>query len=231
MSEATLRRTSNGTNLVDQVYEQIVGLLTERLWTRAEDLSDLSLAQKFGVSRTPVRMALARLESEGLVQRVPGRGWFASPLTTKDIEEIFDLKVTLEPFAARQAAEKITPDLATALLAIIEDMKRAADDKSLEEWSAADMRFHDLLFRIAGNDRLRQFVTRLSSQWYRYRVGYITPPGQMDVLWEEHRVIAEAIAAGNPDLAADNSRKHIQHTRTRLLEITRSILAPYLGVM
>jgi DNA-binding GntR family transcriptional regulator len=110
-------------------------------------------------------------------------------------------------------------------------MRRVAEERSLEEWSAADIRFHDVLFRIAGNDRLRQFVMRLNSQWYRFRVGYITPPGQMTILWEEHRAIAEAIAAGDPDRAAANSLKHIRHTRTSLLEITQSTLAPYLGVM
>lgn len=215
--------------LVDFVYDELVNLVTGKGFVGPDDLSDARLAQDLGVSRTPVRMALARLESEGLVCRVRGKGWIVSPLTIKDIEDIFDLQELLESFTARQAATKMTPEAAAKLMKTVDDMKQAAAEGDVQEWFAADERFHDILYEVVGNERLRRFMGRLAAQWYRFRMGYVALEGQMAILYEEHRKIAEAIVSGNPDLAAENVVKHDRHIRDNLVNITRNILEPFLG--
>jgi DNA-binding GntR family transcriptional regulator len=217
-------------NLVDRVYDQIVALINDKgLLMSQEDLGDVRLAQRFGVSRTPVRMALARLESEGLVHRVPGKGWIIASLTLKDIEDIFDLQEILESFAARRAAEKISPDTAADLMKIVDEMKEVAGEGNSDKWFAVDTRFHDLIYEVVGNDRLKRMMSQLTAQWYRFRVGYVALNGQMHILYEEHCRIAEAIVSGDPDLAAESVLEHLRHIRGNLVSILDNILVPFLG--
>jgi len=156
----------------------------------------------------PVRMALARLESEGWSKRVPHRGWFAFPLTSHDIQELFDLKELLEPLAARRAAERITPETAAA------SWHQRGDETGRSGAKPGEM--------VRGGSplpRSRLCDSRQRSTWADRATPQqpVVPlPGglyhaarQMDLLWEEHHVVAQAIAAGDADRAAENSRGHI----------------------
>src|SRR5450759_3869501 len=97
------------TDLAGQVYTRILGILSNRIWTGAETLNDVTLAQSLGVSCTPVRLALAKLANQGLVRKMPGKGWVPIALTLKDIRDIFEIKEALEAQAVRRAAELIHP--------------------------------------------------------------------------------------------------------------------------
>jgi len=229
VSKVQSENSVNDKNLEIQVYEQILTLLPRQGLTDASNFTDQKIAQTLGVSRTPVRMALARLESEGLVRKAPGRGWIAAPLTLKDIEEIFDLKEILETIVARTAAEKITPESAEALMNILDEMKQIAAEENLEKWFGADDRFHDLLLNLVGNERLKRFLKRLNSQYFRFRVGFTMMDGRMAAAYEEHRQVAEAIVSGNPELAAENTLNHLRHIRTNLVSIIKKILIPFMG--
>jgi DNA-binding GntR family transcriptional regulator len=215
--------------LVDQVHDRLLTVLSNRIWTGTESLGDAGLAQSLGVSRTPVRMALARLESEGLVRKVPGKGWAPTPLTLQDIQEIFDMKEALEALAARQAAEQMTPGGAEALADAVGEMRTAAREHDLASWIAADDLFHAIIYEAAGNQRLQHSMQWLDSQWYRFRMGYISQEGQLALLYEEHRLIAEAICEHDGPRAADCVLKHLQYVRRSILQITRDVLMPFLG--
>jgi DNA-binding GntR family transcriptional regulator len=216
-------------DLVDNVYDQVVATINGRGLIGPDDISDGVLAQQLGVSRTPVRMALARLESEGLVRRVHGKGWVVITPTLKDIEDIFDVQETLEMLVVRKAAERIGPEASARLMLIADELKRAAEGGDLGEWFAVDQRFHDLLYTVVGNDRLTRYMGQLASQWYRFRAGYIAIEGQLAVLYQEHRAIAEAIVARDPDRAAECVLQHDRHIRQNLVTIVRNILAPFQG--
>jgi len=212
------------------VYQQILTYVYERSLLSPEILSDVALAETLHVSRTPVRTALARLESEGLVRKVPGRGWRTLPLTAVDVEEIFDLKEMLEAHAASRAAQIITPAQSAELLGIVSDMEQAAAAGDTARERETDLRFHNLLYHIAGNGRLAQMQFRLDSQWYRLRRGHIMQRGVMQQSTQEHRLLAEAIAAGDAALAGERARQHLRRLRNNLLDIMNNIIKPFLSI-
>ena len=216
-------------NLEDRVYNQVLCLLLKRGVADNGSLSDQNLAESLGVSRTPVRIALARLESEGLLLRCPGKGWTLAPLTPGDIEEIFELKEALETMMVRKAALHITTEAAAQLRSAVEEMKLICAEGNLEKWLEVDDRFHEVLFGLGGNDRLERFVKQLNNQYHRFRVGFLMMEGRMANSYEEHRAIAEAVMAGDPDLAVENTLKHLRHVRSNLLSIIEKVLIPFLG--
>lgn len=216
-------------SLVDQVYKQIIERLYSRGLAGYESLSAGRLADTFGVSRTPVNMALVRLESEGLIKRSPGGGWEVVPLTLDDIEEIFDLKDVLDPLMAQKAAENITPEMAEELRKVMDDMKRTTSSGDIDGWVAADVHYHDLLSEIAGNKRLRRFQEALNHQFYRLWIGYSSMEGRMAVSYAEHRRIGEAVCKGDPEAAAKKAYNHTRSLRKSLIDVVRSVLVPFLG--
>lgn len=216
-------------SLVDTVYEQILSWLNDRGLTGTETLHAASLAEELRVSRTPVNMALVRLECEGLIEKNDGKGWATIPLCLKDIEGIFDLKDLLEPLTVRRAAERITPQAAETLLSIVEEMERASAANDLESWLAADRRYHDLLHDLAGNRFLKRFQEQLNNQLYRLEVGHFAMEGRMETACAEHRQVAEAIAAGQPEQAAECALAHIRALRESMLNVVKNVLIPFLG--
>jgi DNA-binding GntR family transcriptional regulator len=189
-------------NLQESIYEQILSYLGDRGLCRAETLSDANLAEDLKVSRTPVRMALARLECEGLVRSVPGRGWTTIPMALSDVDEIFDLKELLEPPVGAGAACKITAEAANMLGILMDVMDRASRQQDLGEWLAADKRFHQILFVAAGNRRLQKVVETLDNQWYPLWRAHIVPDGRVELLNEQHRAIGDAVVGRDPARAA-----------------------------
>lgn len=215
--------------VVEQVYRQVLNLLYRRGLTGVEVLNAGSLAESLGVSRTPLNLALARLQGEGLIQRSEGKGWVTIPLSLEDIEEIFDLKEIFEPLTARKAAQNIVPESARELMAIVGEMEAASQTQDLEKWLAADHRYHNLLVNLARGRFLARFQLELNNQLYRFWVGYSSMEGRMAESFVEHRNIAEAVVAGDPDLAAEQAFRHIRSLRTSLIEIVKNVLIPFLG--
>jgi len=226
---ANLTKRQKTQSLVDSVFDQILALLHSRGLAGAEVLHAATLADELGVSRTPVTLALVRLESEGLVRKSTGQGWTTIPLSLENIEGIFDLKDLLEPFAARRAAEGVTPEAAADLLSVVEDMEGASASSDLEGWLVADRCFHALVHDLAGNRRLKQFQEQLNNQLYRLESGHFATQDRMAAACQEHRLVAETIAAGNPDLAAEHARHHIQNLRASIVDVVQNILMPFLG--
>jgi DNA-binding GntR family transcriptional regulator len=224
-----LKQPEKYISLVDSVYAQLLDLVNSRGLAGTEILNASSLAEELGVSRTPVTMAMLRLESLGLIRRHSARGWITVPLSLEDIEGIFDLKHVLEPLEARRAAENITPEAARALADIVEEMEQASRVRDVKGWLAADRRYHGLLHELAGNKRLKQFQEQLNSQLYRLEAGYVGMKGRMVFACAEHRSVAEAISAGDPDLAAQGAQEHIVSLRESLTSVVQDLLMPFLG--
>ncbi|MBN1316072.1 MAG: GntR family transcriptional regulator [Anaerolineales bacterium] len=224
-----MKNSDQSDTLVDQVYEQILDFLYYRGLSGIEVLSVGNLAEKFGVSRTPITMALVRLESEGLIKRSSAKGWATVPLTLADITEIFDLKDLLEPMVAKKAAENITPQAAEELESIMNLMEAASEARNLENWLSADHRYHDLLFRIANNQRLWKFQEELNKHLYRLWIGYSSMEGHMAISCVEHREVGEAVVAGDPELAEARALYHSQSLRKSLIDVVENVLIPFLG--
>ena len=175
------------------------------------------LAERFNVSRTPVREVLRRLEQEDLVRLIPNKGAFVSELTTEDIEEVLDIRMALEVAAAGSAALKMN-ELQVAELREISrqlDLASKAQDSivSLE----ADSRLHNLILTAAGNDRARRIINNLMGQIQRIRFvsGHI--PGRINTTVGEQKQIIAALLKRQPEKAERAMQLHLLHTKKLLL--------------
>lgn len=218
-----------GMDLMDQVYAQLLALLRQRGLPTPEILNVASLASELGVSRTPVSMALVRLECDGLVRKLPGGGWITTEFTHRDFEEIFELRAVLDTLTLRKAAQQATPEDVAALFRIVDQMQEAADTKDVDRWVAHDQAYESYLLKLTGNGRLWRVQDQLHSQLYRMMLTNLLVSDRMTVSTREHREMTEAIASGDPEVAVDRALNHLFSMKSSLLDVYNNILQPLRG--
>jgi DNA-binding GntR family transcriptional regulator len=212
-----LRRSTLG----DDVYESLKALVLEHTLAPGDRMNIEALARGLEVSPTPVREALVRLESDGLVRKRPLVGYAVSPLLTRaEFTDMFEMRLLLECAAARWAAERADAELQAAITAEAARMVGSEDDEpDGRRWHAAftalDARFHDLIAEAAGNPLLRDGINRLHAHLHLHRRYF--PYAQTGTTREEHQRIAEAIQAAKPDAAEAAMREHLTRARERHL--------------
>jgi DNA-binding GntR family transcriptional regulator len=206
--------------LADGVYEQIRALIMNDGIAPGARMNIDEIARELGVSGTPVREALARLESEELVSRLPLRGYRVTELLNrKEVDDMYALRLLLEPPSAALAAAAMSDanvalleaEMATCPAAPAEDAYR--DYKAL---TAHDQRLHELILRLAGNAAVEQAFARTHCHLHFFRLNYNQPFGEQTIT--EHRVIVEALIAGNPAGARKAMTDHLEVARDRLLD-------------
>lgn len=178
------------------------------------------IAADLGMSRTPVREALIRLEAEGLVELIPRRGARVLPIRAEDMREIYEILIALEPEAAANLAARKPDSAALApLSAATDSMERALARKDLDAWAEADDRFHNGLLALHGNRRLRAFVAALFDQAHRARMITLRlrkPPVRST---EEHRAILQHLKAGDAEATRSAFRAHRKRSASELLAL------------
>ena len=184
------------------------------------DHLESELADRLGMSRTPVREAALTLESQGLLELRARKGVRILSVSPEDMREIYDILTELESLAAEQAAEKnyASVDLA-GLEDAITDMEAALSINDLEAWADADDRFHSELVRLGGNSRITTIVSMLNDQVRRARTTtlYMRPlPSRSN---EDHRGVFEAIRRGDAAAARRIHRAHRQQAKQMLIEL------------
>ena len=186
-----------------------------------ERLLEIHLANKLGVSRTPIREAIRMLELEGLVIMVPRRGAQVAQITEKSMSDVLEVRCALDELAVELACERITEAEKEELLKACEAFEKAALTKQVHVIAKADVEFHDIIFKAAGNPRLTQMINNLAEQMYRYRFEYIKDESQHQMIVEEHRRICESI--NNRDVAAakDAIREHIENQEKSIIRQIR----------
>lgn len=186
-----------------------------------ERLMEIHLAQKLGVSRTPIREAIHKLELEGLVTLLPRRGAEVSQITEKSMQDVLEIRSTLDALCVELACERITEQELESLKLACEEFARAVQKKDLQMIAHKDVALHDIIVQATGNARLVQMVNNLSEQMYRYRFEYIKDETKHASLVEEHQKIYEAIVAKNKEAAAEGAKEHIENQRTAIMERIR----------
>lgn len=182
-----------------------------------ERLMEIQLAEELGVSRTPVREAIRRLELEGFLVMVPRRGTYVSDLTIKDINEVFEIRTALDVLAAGLAAERITEEELEQMERLLVQIGEHIDRREADQIVQADGEFHDILYRASRNDRLVGIINNLREQFTRFRTISMAYPGRIKNTLEEHRRLVEAIAQRNPDMAQQAAREHMENAEQTLL--------------
>ncbi len=176
-----------------------------------ERLMEIHLANKLGVSRTPIREAIRKLELEGLVTMIPRRGAEVAQITGKSLQDVLEVRRSLDALCAELACERISDEEVLELEAACQAFKEATKTKDTRTIAAADVALHDIIVKATGNGRLVQLVNNLAEQMYRYRFEYIKDFSMHGALIEEHRIIFEAIRNKDKITAAQAAIKHIDN--------------------
>jgi len=197
--------------LADEVYDTLLTQLMSLRIVPDSRVTIDALVRELGVSQTPIRDALNRMEAEGLVVRVPHAGYRIPPqITRQKFEDMVEFRLHLEPAAARRAAERATDDQVKQLRGVLDEMAGLAVGEGLQAYGAFGLRdaaFHDLLARSAGNQVVREALARLHTHVHLFRLNY---DNQVPFLATgEHDEVLAAVAARDPDAAAYAMRQHI----------------------
>jgi DNA-binding GntR family transcriptional regulator len=205
--------------LADEVYSRLRSLIMESSIPPGTRINIEEVARRLDVSPTPVRESLARLESDGLVDKLPLKGYRTTELLDRDeVRELYELRLLIEPHSAAQAARKITPQATAELLAELATCQVSTDDSgnaSYQELSNHDVRLHDLILAFAGNETIRQAYARTHCHLHTFRLAYSGTFGNHTL--EEHSAVVDAIVAGDAVRAEDAMRTHIEQSRDRIL--------------
>lgn len=207
--------------LADEVYDAVVAMIMDRDIEPGERVSIDRLARELNVSPTPVREALARIESEGLVLKQPLKGYTATPVLDEDgLRQLFEMRGLIEPFAAARAAIAIAPEQAERLREIVATMGEDIEEAALERFEGyrdfvlLDASFHRIIAEASGNLLLADTLHRLRPHLHQYRV-YLEHHAIAETV-EEHLAICQAVVAGDPDGASAAMQEHLDRSYVRI---------------
>lgn len=218
-------------NSQEATYQTILENIFKGKLKPGEVVTETSISEQFGISRTPVREALKKLEVEGLIE-TEGRTKKIYYLSLEDIEEIFDLKIAIESEIARKAALNDDKDLKEKLGDVLigmnnlkETVRNNKEDKILlDEWIKLDKEFHRILFQLAKNRRAQQFTDRLNIQWHRIKLGITAIEGRIEKAIFEHSAIGDAIIENNAEEAAVQMRLHLSRLKDFLSRLMQTFV-------
>lgn len=203
--------------LRERVRDIVRQRIIDGLYPPGSRLIESELATQLSVSRVPIREALRALESEGFVRPSPNRGVEVAELSVKDIDELFDVREALEMLASRNAAERATqPDLQRVARALSQ-AREALENEDTVALGAANEAFHDEIIKLAHNDLLITVLEPLQGRLH-WLLRQIADPKD---LLDEHTRLFEAIATGDPELAAERAQRHARRNREIVLELVQ----------
>ncbi|BDV44839.1 GntR family transcriptional regulator [Geotalea uraniireducens] len=204
--------------------EKILETIRDAILTGAlrpgEKVAEPDLAERFGISRTPIREAFRQLESEGYLTVIPRKGAVVTSFSPKDVEEFYAIKSILEGYAARRACEKLSAKELEKLKGINDRLRQLATEGDIRHFFRIHNDFHDLFIRAADNDKLYEMVGNLVRKFQRLRYASLSLPGRMAISVEEHDKIIDAFRSRNPDLAETLVRKNAEYGGKVLMQET-----------
>lgn len=193
----------------DRVYRHVKQGVLDRRYEGGTLLTEGELAAAVGVSRTPVREALLRLETEGLLRLYPKKGALVLQVSAQEITDVLETRLLVEEFTVRRAVPA-PPGLLDRLAALLDEQRRHADEGDLAAMMAADRGFHAEIVRSAGNQILCRLYDQLRDRQLRMGVAlFHAHPERLDRTLAEHAEILDALRAGDADTAATAVRGHI----------------------
>lgn len=208
--------------LRDVVFNTLRDAILTGQLVPGERLMENQLADKLGVSRTPVREALRMLELENLVELVPRKGAQVLDMSEKDIVNILEVRSALEGLATSLACKKMTKEDLQQLKALEADFERAVADNDVERFVDIDEDFHDLIFAATENDKLISIFKNLRIQLYRYRMAQAKNDTSMSTIVAHHRSILRAIENHDGDEGASVAQGHIKYQTESILRYVRN---------
>ncbi len=204
--------------LREVVFASLRKAILEGILEPGERLMEIHLAGELGVSRTPVREAIHKLEQEGLVITYPRRGAVVAQITRKDLEDALEVRAALEELSVRKAAQCITPEQLGKLKKAAADFESCTKNGDVTASARADVAFHEILSEASGNQRLLSLLYNLRGQLYRYRMENLKDAASYAGLIAQHRQLCLAMEKQDGELAARTLREHIAAQKKSILE-------------
>jgi DNA-binding GntR family transcriptional regulator len=204
-------------SVVDYAYEEIWKRVILIGGSEEQRLSDVTLAEQLGMSRTPVRQALERLVQEGLVRSDPRRGFRTRTFTAQDIHEIYDLRGALEVLAVRLAAPRLSQEDLKEHLVALHAVRAELNAHPVLRFLQIDIRFHMLITRASGNGRLIHSLSLLRSQLSMFQMQDTLYPRRMEIALNDHEQVLLALLAGNVGEAENCLAWHIRNAKEGVL--------------
>ena len=203
--------------LRDVVFNTLRQAIITGEFAPGERLMEISLANRLGVSRTPVREAIRKLELEGLVIMIPRKGAQVARITEKNLRDVIEIRTVLEEFAAVLACERIDQSGLHDLRQAHEDFISSVENGDILDIVDKDETFHDTIFRATNNDRLISIINNLREQFYRYRMEYVKDIRQRSNLVEEHRELLDAISSRDSIKAKELMKTHLLNQQQEVI--------------
>ena len=207
--------------LRDVVFQTLRQAILRGELEPGERLMEIHLADRLGVSRTPIREAIRKLELEGLVVMIPRRGAIVASITEKDLKDVLEVRRTLEVMAAEIACDRITPELLDELAEAGEEFRKLKDSDDYTSLAAADVKFHDIIYAATDNQRLISILNNLREQMYRYRLEYLKDTDSHEKLDGEHQAIFENNRNGDKEAVCTMVGQHIDNQKEAILAAIR----------
>ena len=204
--------------LRDVVFNTLRQAILKGELNPGERLMEIALAEKLGVSRTPIREAMRKLELEGLVVMIPRRGAQVANITEKDLNDVLEVRIALENVAIEKACTRMSEEDMGRLWLAAKEFERTMAEGNLVRLAEADVEFHEIIYRASDNKRLNQVLNNLREQIYRYRVEYLKEEETRNVLVKEHEELTKAIRERDVKKAQEISFRHIENQRRAIIQ-------------
>ena len=187
-----------------------------------ERLMEIQLANKLGVSRTPIREAIRKLELEGLVLMIPRKGAEVAEITEKSLRDVLEVRRALEELSVQLACEKITKEEIRELERVAKEFQQVVKSSDITEIAEVDVRFHDIIYTATDNQKLIQLLNNLREQMYRYRAEYLKRDGVFPQLIAEHEAIIRHIENNEKEKATEVMCRHIDNQVEAVIDVIRA---------
>lgn len=204
-------------SITDQVYKALKRRIVNGEIDEGERLVEDTLAEELGVSKTPVREALARLASERLVERFPGRGAVVRTISYEEVADFLEIREVLEELATQKAAARVTQEDIMKLQSILGESEKAGAEGNPNHYSALDLAFHRTIIDMGDSTALQEIIPLLHDKIHAVMKASVTLPGRFAESIQEHTMILEALIVGDPQVAGVKMREHIKSTRAAVM--------------
>ncbi len=208
-------------SLEESVYFSLEEEILSGKLAAGEALTELALSKRLGVSRTPIRAALHRLEKEGLIQIAPNKGAVVRGVSEEDLVDIYKIRMRLEGLASREAAAKISEEDIRSLRDFVELSEFYISKGDAEHLKELDSEFHNIIYKASGNRLLSKTLSELHRSIRGYRKLSLTVPSRLERSLAEHKSILAAIERGDADEADRLTSEHIEASLNNLLSLKK----------
>lgn len=208
--------------LRDVVFNTLRQAILKGELAPGERLMEIQLAEKLGVSRTPIREAIRKLELEGLVLMIPRKGAEVAKISEKSLRDVLEVRRSLEELAIELACQRMTDEEIEQLGERQNDFKNAINKGNAMNIAETDEAFHDVIYLGTGNDKLVQILNNLREQMYRYRVEYLKNPEVYPQLIAEHEELITKITHHEKQEATKIMCRHIDNQVEAVTDVIRT---------